>query len=143
MDSQAQIAVDTELSLLKLNISDEQREEYLTLLKEIEHCTKYEVGHAQRSEDGFFVPVTVYPLDVYESFSSGIADAYQRAADAGELSDETIFSVMISYLRECLEHVQYKDAAEIMIRVIKDDDSVWQISEEDMYAVDNLLLPGI
>lgn len=143
MDEQAQLAVDTELSSLELNVTEEQKEEYLMLLKEIEHLTKYEVGQAGETEEGYIVAVTVYPVDVYEQFLSGINGAYQSAADAGELKDETIFPIMTEFLKKCIDKVQYKEATETVIQVTADTEAVWQISEEEMYAIDDLLLPGI
>ena len=67
----------------------------------------------------------------------------KEAADADELSDETIFPIMINYLEECIDNVQYKDTVETTIYVNKDSNGIWQISEDEMYAIDDLLLPGI
>lgn len=143
MNEQAQVAVDIELSSLDIIVTDAYKEEYLTLLKEIEHLTKYEVGQAEKTEDGYSVPVTIYPLDIYEEFLAGIDEIYQKAADAGELSDETIFPIMIEFLKECINNVQYKDVTEITIEITEDSEGIWQIPEDEMYAIDDLLLPGI
>lgn len=143
MDKQTKMAVDNELSSLDINVTEEQANEYMMLLKEIEHMTKYEVGQAEETKDGFSVSVSVYPLDIYEQFLDGIDTIYQEAADADELSDETIFPIMINYLEECIDNVQYKDTVETTIYVTKDSNGIWQISEDEMYAIDDLLLPGI
>lgn len=143
LDQQSQEAIDNELSSLDINITEEQTNKYSLLLKEIEHLTKYEVGQAEETEDGFLVSVTIYPLDIYEQFLEGIDSRYQSATDAGELSDETIFPIMISYLEECIDNVQYKDALETTIPVTEDSEGIWHISENEMNAIDNLLLPGI
>lgn len=143
MEEQNQLAVENEFSNLEINVTDTQKKEYLALLKEIENLTKYEVGQVKETEDGFSVSVTIYPLDVYEQFLNGINEVYQKAADKGELSDDTIFQIMIEYLKECVSNVQYKKKVDIIIQVTQDNNSIWQISEEEMIKLDDLLLPGI
>ena len=143
MDQQNQQAVESEISTLDISVTDEQKTEYLTLLKKIEHLTKYEIGQAYEAEKGFEVLVTIYPVNVYEQFINGVNASYQEAADKGELTDETIFPIMLEYLKECIVNVQYKDAVETTLHVTQDSNNIWQISEEEMSRIDELLLPGI
>lgn len=143
LEQQNQDVVDTEIASLGISVTDEQKEQYLTMLLEVEHLTKYEVGEAVETDDGFEVPVTIYPVDTYENFVAGIETVYQEAANAGELTEETIFPIMLEYLQECIDNVQYKDAVETTMHVTQGSDEIWQISDEEMYTIDDLLLPGI
>ena len=143
MDEQSRLSVSNELSSLDITVTEEQANKYLILLKEIEDLAKYEIGQAEETENGFLVSVTVYPVTVYEQFLDGIDTVYQNAADNDSLSDETVFPLMIDYLEKCIENVQYKEALETSIQVTEDSEGIWQISEDEMYALDDLLLPGI
>ena len=143
MEQQNLDAVEEEIASLEMMVSDEQKAEYLDLLMSIENMTKYEVGEATETENGFEVAVTVYPLDVYETFLSGIETAYHEAADAGELTDETIFPIMLKYLSECLNNAQFKEPVETTVNVTQDSEGLWQITDAEMFAIDDLVLPGI
>ena len=143
MSQQNLMAVENEISTLDIDVTDEQKNEYLMLLKKSEHLTRYEVGQAEETEDGYLVPVTIYPADIYEQFLNGIDEAYQQASDSGQLTDETIFPVMLEYLKECIANVQYKEVVETTLHVSQDSNDMWQISEEEMVIIDDLLLPGI
>lgn len=143
LETQNQEAVDEEVASLGITVSDEQKEQYLELLVKAENLTKYEVGEAVETDEGFDVPVTIYPADVYEQFVNGIEARYQQEADAGTLTDETIFPIMLTYLEECIANVQYKDAQEITLHVAQDEDEIWEIPEDEMESIDELLLPGV
>lgn len=143
LEQQNQTAVDEEIASLGITVTEEQANKYLELLIKAEHLTKYEVGEAVESDAGFDVPVTVYPVDVYEQFVNGIEARYQKEADAGTLTDDTIFPIMLTYLEECIANAQYKDAQEITLQITQDNNEIWEIPEEEMDSIDDLLLPGV
>jgi len=135
-----QEAVYEKIDALEYNITQEEKEAYLALLLEMEQLVKYEVGEAYETDNGFEVSVVVYPINVYEEFLLGIDAQYQALADEGKLNDDTIFPTMLDYLNECIKNVQYEDPTTITIRVEKKDSEIWQINQEDLAAIDEVLL---
>lgn len=139
---QNQLSIENEIAALeKISVTEEQKSKYAELILASKKLTKYEVKEALETDDGYEVPVTTYPVDVYENFKSGLNELYETAADEATLNEETIFPLMLEHLEKCIKNAQYKDPVEMVIHVTKNKSGAWHISEEELYDLDELLLP--
>ena len=143
IDKENQNALDEMVASFNTEVPEEQKQEFMALLMELQHLTKYEVLDAQETEDGYFVPVTIYPVNAYEKFLTGIEDKFLEAANNGTLTEETIFPIMLEYFAECVHNAEYKDTIETNVNVIQDAEGIWYIPEDTMHTLEEMLIPGI
>ncbi len=139
---QNQTIVDKEIAALEeITVSEEQKKEYLSLIMACKSQTKYEVQEAVETENGYDVSVVVYPLDVFLQFKSGLKDQYQQAANDHTLDADTIFPLTLEYLKQCMDQAQYEEAVTYVVSVRTNEDGVWTMSSDDLFALEELLLP--
>lgn len=142
LKTQNQESIDRELAAMP-EATDEQKEKYLELTTEIQKLTKYEVGEAKETDDGYEVPVTVEPLDVYEVYVEAIPGKAEQAVADGTYDESQIISFLMEVLEESIDQASYKEKTETTVQVTKDSDGVWQITEDEMLKLTDVLLPGL
>ena len=136
------MAVFTELGL-----SDEMVEKYRGYMTELMKMCKYTVGEAEKTSDGYTVPVTVEPILFGEALNNALGDAetdlvnwITEVAASGEVpSDEEIiektYDILYTYLDASLEEIQYGEGVEYTLHVYKDSDNKYTVNEDDVTAL--------
>lgn len=129
------------------DIPEELMDKYHELSVQIYKSAKYEVGEAKKYDDGFIVEVSVYPFTLMETFED---DFYAKVTeDADMLSNiateeeyaNYIYQTMYDVLKAKVDSPEYKDPETVKIEVYLDDDGKYNISEDDLYGVEEALFP--
>ena len=128
-------------SLEDITVTEEQSEEYLNLIRNCKKLTKYEVKSAKETETGYEVTVLINPVNVYKEFKKGIEDSYIQAANEDRLNEKTIFPIMLEFLNKCITEAEYEDTVEFILHIEQNGDSVWSIPQDELYELEELLLP--
>ena len=129
------------------DIPEELVDKYYELSVELYKSAKYEVGEAKKYDDGYIVEVSVSPFTLMETFED---DFYAKVmADMDTLNNmETeeeyasyIYQAMYDVLKEKVDSLEYKDAVTVKVEVFLDTDEKYNISEDDLYDVEEALFP--
>lgn len=142
MDEQNESAVERELTGIP-GVTDEQKEEYLKVMLEAQKLTKYKVGEAKETDDGYEVSVTVEPIDVFEQYINAIPGKVEQAVTDGTYDEAQLLPFLIDILNESVANVSYKDETATTVQVTKDSNGAWQITEDEMTKIGNLMMPGL
>ena len=135
---------------LDLGMIDQQYVDALgALLAEAYAQANYSVGSATLDGDVFIVPVTVRPYDPIVNLNAGFEELVSAWNDACEQkgyemnskeSEELWAMYLISGLSICMEHGGYLEPAVVDVHVGLQQDGSNGMYDEDMYAVDGLVL---
>lgn len=136
-------------------IDDATEERMIGLMEDIFAQAKYEVAAAVKSGDYYTVEVTIEPLDfttqVYDEVAD-FADDFQSRSDAGEfgdyINDETAYTEweiayangVMDILDTYVDHLEYADPVEKIVKVNVDEDGYYGISEDDQYDLESYLI---
>ena len=123
-------------------ITDEQKTEYQNLILEAYSKVKYEVGEAKKSDDGFEVTVTAEPAVIISTFMEGLEAKYTEAMQQGTVDETQIYTITFAYFKECIDKVTYGEKTTTTVRVDKNSNNEWQISEDEMLKLEDVLLPS-
>lgn len=127
------------------SMTEEMRAKYEELFKSIFSKAKYTVGEAKETEEGFEVEVQTEQLQLFSELENDLIEEMEKDLSGLEKqpTEEEINTIalenMHSLLTEKLSDPAYGEAQTITVRVTKDEDGVWNISEEDLTAVDEAL----
>lgn len=122
-------------------ITAEQKEEYQQLILSAYEKTKYEVGKAEKTEDGYEVSVEVEPALIIGTFENGLEKKYMEAVQANTMDETQIYPIAFAYFKECIDNVAYAESTTATVKVAKNKDGVWQISEAEMMKLESVMLP--
>jgi hypothetical protein len=130
-------------------LSDETTEKVAELYRNIYSKVRYSVGGATKTDETTFsVEVTIEPLDLFERVQSdfeqfvGESDFYEKYVntDVDNMTDaersqydEDWAQAMLELCNEELENAGYKDAENLTMKVVENEDGVWYVSEDDFY----------
>ncbi len=126
--------------------SDELEEKYRELFKQIFALEKYTVGDAEKTEDGFEVLVSVQKLSIFSDISAELEEKLEEEVaklgeDASEAEiNELALETMYDMLQEKVENPAYGEKDTVTIHISQDDEGVWNISQEDLEALDQTLV---
>lgn len=128
-----------------LGATEETMDKYRELIKEIFAKVKYTVGEAKESDDGFEVEVTAEPMEIFSGLQEDLMSKVQEEIGKSdkEMNEEEAqqFAIDLVYnlLSDKLAEVTYGEAQTITVHVTKDSNGVWNITEDDLKAVDAAL----
>lgn len=142
LEEKNQESIDRELAAIP-GATDEQKEKYLSLSKDIQKLTKYEVGEAKETDEGYEVPVTAEPFDVYEVYLEAIPGKAEQAVADGTYDESQIIPFLMGILEESIDNASYKEKTDTTVHVTKDSNGAWQITEDEMTKLTDVLLPGL
>ena len=129
--------------------SREAAEEFRGFCRDVYGSAKYEVGKPAKTDTGYTVALTVYPVDILQKFRdgslSGLMSDWQTRYDKGEFDamDKTQYEdLWIRTLLSALKDVQpgYLDGEIVTVTLTRDSDGVTVISPEDLTKIDSLVI---
>ena len=144
-------------SVMEDMITDDTKEGYEALSKDIMNKLKYTVNKAERSGDTYHITVVSEPIDFWDISMDAVADLYDNefaerfAAFSDETeeeaaADEAYVALEAEWGEEVLtlisgyvEQISYKTAQETIL-AIKEDDEEYGVDDKLWYDIDDLLL---
>ena len=121
--------IESELTALLAGntVSDELKDEYRQVLKDIFKAVKYTVGDAEKQDDGsYIVTVNYEQMQIFggamDSYMTKVEDMTNEWTQAEEIpSDEEMYEQIYATLKDCLKdalsNATYADEASATIRV--------------------------
>lgn len=114
------------------------------LLSTVYDSSKYTVGAAEKTADGYTVEVTIEPIDIFERMLEEDYDAaYEEIwmaydfSNATEEEYETTWAQFILDLLEArLDKIGYVDPVTVSVHVEKNDEGYYTMNDDDFYKVD-------
>lgn len=136
------------------NLTDEIKDEIMTLYKEIYAKADYTVESASKLDDRTFaIKVRVKPLDIMhlvsEAMEDYMADFYNAYTDeeVEAMTDEEYDAYdaewakrVIALCYEKLPEMGYLDETSLVVQLAKDEDDVWSIPDDDFSNLDYLII---
>ena len=139
---------DTDLTLCSQQTTEKIRSLYQTIYA----SAKYEVGEAAKTDGGYEVALTVYPIDILQKFNAldapAFMDRWEQRYDKGEFDsmtdaqyEEAWVTAILDALNSRLSEIGYLEGETITVQIEKDRESgLYVIPEEDFSAIDALIL---
>lgn len=115
-------------------LSDSTIQTWKDLLGSIYTYVRYEIGEAQKTEDGYSVAVTVWPIDLSamvdeETITNQLSEKYMN----GELTEDQLYDqfyvLLADQINQSLANPVYRDPVTISMDVSKSSDT-YEITEE-------------
>ncbi len=135
---------EQELSVIG-DATDEEIATYVESVKSMEKLASYEVKSAEKQEDdSYVVTVEITPSLVYQKLEEVSAEITMEMIADGKNpmeSNSTFYELLNESVKKAIEVNEYGDATTIEVKVAKDDDGAYGISEEDMQAIEDALFP--
>lgn len=123
-------------------ITKEERLQYKELIKKVLRKEKYTIGKVKETKDGYKVPVVTEPLLLSDNLEEETAERMQEKVkgmgeipgedEIQQLARETLCEVLEEKVREPV----YGEKSTVDVRVIKNQEGMWEISEEDLQKID-------
>ena len=127
-------------------LGEELTENYKQLFLELIKKADYSVGDAVKNDDSFAVEVTVKPLIIFDGIEAELTDAVlNRISEMDEYPDDDEINVigfeeMYKILSEKVDAPVYsEETVSVSINLHKNDNGMYEISEEDMAVLDNAI----
>lgn len=136
-----------------VSISDEIKENYRQLFKDMLAKTKYTVGEATDSDDTYTVEVSVEPLNIFDGYDEEVEAAlteYENKLTAEyeeseavpseeEILEET-FTIIYDITKARVDGGTYDPAQIVAVTVAKNAEGYYTIADESYDALFNLLI---
>lgn len=124
---------------------------YKTTMQNLFKKAKYSVGEATKGEDGSYtVPVTSEPIildggTAEEKIQAHLEEWMTEQVEKGTEVDETLmwneyFTFYIDLIDEMVKNPEYGEAQTVEVRVVKNSDNLYSVSDEDMESIMNTIL---
>lgn len=119
------------------------------LYKDIYSHSKYEVGEAVKSGDDYLVSVTIHPIDAiyraaYEEWAAFEEEFVSKASQLASMTDEEVEKLWVDSVFElvegCLATNGYLEPQTISVQVVRGEDKVYSMSENDFGRIDSLII---
>ena len=121
-----------------------------SLYRQLYALSRYEVGKASRSKDGYTVPVSVYPVFLfnspdfvyaYEAFTA----SFSEQAESGAFADEAAYNAawadgVLSLAEERLSSAPYGAPQTVSAQVVRNADGLYAITEDSLSQIDELII---
>ena len=132
----------------ELGISEELSQQYRDIAPDLLALAKYEAVSAEETDAGFDVEVSIEPFTGYEGLQDELNAAIEEeAAGLTEVptdaeANEIVYRNMLELLIPRIEAPTYGEAEPFTIHVIRGEDNMYEISEEDLVEMDYAMFPG-
>lgn len=131
------------------NAPEDTMDKIVELYKKIYAHSKYEIGEAEKSGDDYLVNVTVYPMDImqkivkedWEEFEKEFVGQAEQLASMTDAEYEALWcDGILGLVEERLGSIGYLTPETISIKITKDSDGVYVISDNDFGRIDALVI---
>lgn len=140
--------------LNEYELSDTLKNSYRELFANIMNQARYESESQEKTDDGeYTITFSVEPLKVFEGVeeelqaqSQAYYDAIAETAGSGIVSPtedqtrEAVYQMLYNILAARMESPEYGEAQKIQIHIHVDEMAMFEIPEDDLKAVDNLVI---
>lgn len=141
MDDDFLESIDQELAGVT-GLSDDMKNQYVDIERQVRTLAKYEVKEAKESDDGFTVTVEVEPSDVYQTLEESAQEALSEADASIDLTQGDVMAqLLIDSVQKSIEKNTYGEKTTVELQV-KKDDNVYTLGDEEMIKVQEALFPG-
>ena len=135
--------------ILTSGVSQELQDKYRQLFIDLYKSAKYTLGEAKEDgDDGFTVVVTVEPFTIFDGLDTELTAKLEELAanlsenptdeEINELVYQAMYDLMIAKMGD---NMTYGDPVDVTLHVLPDEDGVYYIPEDDLYAVENAMVP--
>lgn len=138
----------TQAGFASMELSEELKENYRNLFRDMLKKADYKVGKATEGEEkSFTVEVTVKPLIVFEGLQEEVtAKVQEEMAGLTEVPDsaavnEMVFRKMYEIMAEKMKEPSYGEPQMLTLQVSPDENQVYEISEADLSKLDLAMFP--
>jgi len=128
------------------NLDEELLEKYEQFFLKSMNMADYTIGEAYETPEGDFeVEVVVRPLKVFEGIDQTVTDEVlsriekMKKHPTEKQITKISFEVMYDILAKKIDKAEYGDEKAVVIRLHKNEEGMYMISEEDMIALDSTL----
>lgn len=128
-----------------LGLSEELVANYRQLFIDLMKASKYTVGEATETDNGFAVEVTVEPLECFVGLEADLTDVLMDKVMAMDTfpTDEEItvlsFECMYDLMLERLAAPAYGEATSVTVYISENADGEYEISDSDLMTLDSAL----
>lgn len=146
LEKELDAQVDTELSELDDMgaFSDEEKEEYKTMVEKIQSLASYEVTAASKDKtDNFSVTLKLTPSNVYQTLEDNMTSIAQEMAEQEiDITEASNFQdLLIDSIQTSIDGNVYGKPTTIRIHLIKDSDDAYGVTDADMQKINETLFP--
>lgn len=125
-----------------MNVTDEDKAKYIEAADKVYDLAKYEVGEAEKQDDGsFIVKVTVEASDAFQ-LSGGYVEeiAAEYVSEGQDPSDTSVLvAILVESLERGIENNTYSEATTVEVKVTESGDNVYGIDQSEMDALESEL----
>ena len=125
-----------------MNVTDEDKAKYIEAADKVYDLAKYEVGEAEKQDDGsFIVKVTVEASDAFQ-LSGGYVEeiAAEYVSEGQDPSDTSVLvAILVESLERGIENNSYSEATTVEVKVTESGDNVYGIDQSEMDALESEL----
>ena len=131
-------------------LSQEMSGRVIALYDKIYKYSRYEVGEANKTKEGYTVTVRIYPIDIWDRSEDDITafvEGFYKKISNGEYDSMTESELEAVYQDSILtiiegkvDSIDYLEPVDQTVLVKKDSDGIWEISEEDFQNLDTYVI---
>lgn len=127
------------------SITEDVSEKYKELFQEIYAKANYTIGKVEKTGEGFDVEVQAMQLQVFDGIEDELVEITKKEVGKSkeQLSEEEIdtiaYETLYDLLSEKVKDPIYGNEQTIIVRVVKDSDGIWMISDSDLTEIDKAL----
>lgn len=140
------------------DVNEDTEQSYIELLDRALQNINYEVGTAVKSEDGFEVPVTFYPLDLFGSVDTvALCDEVMDQLETAEIVQDDVYDAFMKKVFQDatgkLDEPSFGDAKTVNVNIKKDEDGIYSADDSvadlgeaffvDIYPADDAIYAAI
>lgn len=135
-------------------LTDELKSEIKDMYRKIYSYSNFNVGAASKLDDRTYaVKIEIYPINIFElveeQFDEKIQEFYDKyeGVDVDAMTEEEYMLYDYAWAKCILDmcysvmpEISYDDVQTLAVQIIKGDDDIWRIADNDMAAIDNLII---
>lgn len=145
-DAEAEVvnAMDEQITsaFVGMNVTDEDKAKYIEAADKVYALAKYEVGEAEKQDDGsFVVKVTVEAADAFQLSSGYIEEIAVEYANEGQDPSDTsvLVAILVESLERGIENNSYSEPTTVEVKVTQSGDNAYGIDQSEMDALEAAL----
>lgn len=125
-------------------VSDDVYQQIVDMYKVIYSHSKYEVKEAVKNGDDYNVEVLISPIDVIVNSEDAITAAVEEFVNTANPDDYTedqmindaLVQIVVDVINSNMENLGYQDQKSVIVKVEKDADGYYGISDDAVSALD-------